>query len=230
MNERDPDQLTIPPDGRPPAAQPKWRRDFPIDAPEDQYVARREFTKFLVLTSFAFVAGQFWILAKSLLGARSGFPASPVARLDELPVGGFRQFDYPGPGQPKLLVRIGDREVVAFDQRCTHLSCPVLPQVERGRFHCPCHNGNFDLATGRPLSGPPRRFLGLGFLANDGSLLGKVVQADTGTQGERGGNSDGAEPADEHQRDQEQLQTGRQARGDAGGQSHGGEGRGGLEQ
>ena len=74
-----------------------------------------------------------------------------------MPVGGFLQFDYPGPGQPKLLVRIGEREVVAFDQRCTHLSCPVLPQVERGRFHCPCHEGNFDLATGRPLSGPPRR-------------------------------------------------------------------------
>lgn len=157
MSVHDPEELTIPPDGRPLAEQPKWRRDFPIDVPQDQYVARREFTKFLVLTSFAFVVGQLWILARSLLGSRSGFPKTPVAQLDEVPLGGFLQFDYPGTGAPKLLVRIGDREVVAYDPRCTHLSCPVLPQVERGRLHCPCHNGNFDLASGRPLSGPPRR-------------------------------------------------------------------------
>lgn len=157
MTVRDPEELTLPPDGRPAAEQPKWRRDFPIDVPQDQYVARREFTKFLALTSFAFVAGQAWILAKSLLGGRPSFPAMSIVRLSELPIGGSLQFDYPGTGEPRLLVRTGERELVAYDQRCTHLSCPVLPQVERGRLHCPCHNGNFDLATGRPLSGPPRR-------------------------------------------------------------------------
>ena len=26
-----------------------------------------------------------------------------------------------------------------------------------GRLHCPCHNGWFDLATGRPVAGPPQR-------------------------------------------------------------------------
>ena len=157
MSARDPDELTIPPDGRPASEQPKWRRDFPIDVPQDQFVARREFTKFLVLTSFAFVAGQAWILAKSWIGRRPTHPELAIGRLDDLPIGGFRQFDYPGPGQPKLLVRLGESEVVAFDQRCTHLSCPVLPQVDRGRFHCPCHEGHFALAPGRPLSGPPRR-------------------------------------------------------------------------
>lgn len=157
MSRRDPDEMTIAPDGRPLAEQPKWRRDFPIDVPEDHYVARREFTKFLALTSFAFVVGQAWILAKSLLGRRRALRARRVARLGDLPVGGSLQFDYPGPGLPKLLVRLGRRELVAFDARCTHLSCPVIPQVERGRFHCPCHQGSFDLASGRPLSGPPRR-------------------------------------------------------------------------
>lgn len=157
MRRRDPEQLTIPPDGRPLAEQPKWRQDFPIDVPQDQYVARREFTKFLVLTSFAFVTGQAWILAKSRIDGVPEQPGTPVARLDELAVGGFLQFDYPGPGEPKLLVRLGEHEFVAYDQRCTHLSCPVLPQVGLGRLHCPCHNGNFDLASGRVLSGPPRR-------------------------------------------------------------------------
>jgi Rieske Fe-S protein len=157
VTRRDPDELTIAPDGRPLAEQPRWRQDFPIDTPQDQYVARREFTKFLVLTSGAFAAGQGWILAKSALDAPARFPAMEIARLGDLPVGASLQFDYPEPGEPKLLVRLGESELVAYDARCTHLSCPVIPQVEQGRFHCPCHEGVFDLATGRPLAGPPRR-------------------------------------------------------------------------
>jgi Rieske Fe-S protein len=157
VSRRDPDELTIAPDGRPMAEQPLWRKDFPIDVPQDQYVARREFTKFLALTSVAFAAGQAWILGKSWGRRRGAFPQAEIARIGDLAIGGTQQFEYPGPGQPKLLVRLGEREFVAFDQRCTHLSCPVVPQFDRGRLHCPCHNGNFDLATGRPLSGPPRR-------------------------------------------------------------------------
>jgi Rieske Fe-S protein len=156
VTERDPDDLTLAPDGRPLSEQPQWRQDFPIDQPQDQYVARREFTKFLVLTSFAFVAGQAWILAKCLFRRRRAFPEVRVARLSDLPVGGFLRFDYPGPGEPKLLVRLPEGTLAAFDQRCTHLSCPVLPEVAVGRFHCPCHKGDFDL-EGRPVSGPPRR-------------------------------------------------------------------------
>ena len=41
--------------------QPQWRQDFPIDWPQDHYVARRDFAKFLVLTSVAFAVGQLWI-------------------------------------------------------------------------------------------------------------------------------------------------------------------------
>ena len=154
---RDSDEITIAPDGRPLPEQPKWRRDFPIDMPEDQYVARREFTKFLALTSFAFVAGQVSILVKTLLAQRQAFPVREIAVLTDLPVGGALQFEYPRPGESRILVRLGERELVAFDSRCTHLSCPVIPQVDRRRFHCPCHEGIFDLETGRPLAGPPRR-------------------------------------------------------------------------
>src|SRR5688572_3696333 len=57
-----PDQVTLPPDGQPEAAQPRWRQDFPIDWPEDEYVSRRDFVKFMGLVSLSFVAGQFWIL------------------------------------------------------------------------------------------------------------------------------------------------------------------------
>ena len=68
-----------------------------------------------------------------------------------------RAFAYPGEHDICLLVRTREESFVAFDQRCTHLSCAVVPEVERSRFYCPCHNGSFDLETGRPLAGPPRR-------------------------------------------------------------------------
>jgi Rieske Fe-S protein len=35
--------------------------------------------------------------------------------------------------------------------------CAVRPEMDRDRLHCPCHAGYFDLATGRPIAGPPRR-------------------------------------------------------------------------
>jgi nitrite reductase/ring-hydroxylating ferredoxin subunit len=157
MSSRLPDELTVAPDGRPLAEQPRWRQDFPIDVPRDQYVARREFVKFLVLTSAAFTVGQLWILGRGLLRRRPKLPALEIAKLDAIPVGGSLGFDYPHAGEPKLLVRLSESELVAYDARCTHLSCPVIPQPDRGRFFCPCHSGVFDLKSGRPLAGPPRR-------------------------------------------------------------------------
>jgi Rieske Fe-S protein len=55
------------------------------------------------------------------------------------------------------LVRARDGSLVAYSQKCTHLSCAVIPHVEKGVLHCPCHEGYFDLATGRNIAGPPPR-------------------------------------------------------------------------
>lgn len=148
---------TTPPDGRPVDEQPRWRRDFPIDWPEDEYISRKDLVKFIVLTSFAFVVGQFWIVVKSLTDRPAAFRGTRIAGVDDLAVGGAMTFQYPAGSTPRLLVRTGEQEFVAYDQQCTHLLCPVVPAVESGRLHCPCHNGWFDLETGRALSGPPRR-------------------------------------------------------------------------
>lgn len=154
----DPDQLSIPPDGRPLEAAPKWRRDFPIDIPRDEYVARRDFAKFMVLTSFAFAVGQVWIVAQNFFRRRAGAPPiRAIARVTDIPVGGSRIFTYPGDEDHAVLIRLAEDRFVAYDQQCTHLLCPVIAQPEAGRLHCPCHNGNFDLETGRVLSGPPER-------------------------------------------------------------------------
>ena len=65
-------------------------------------------------------------------------------------------FHYPDHRSPCLLVRLNGTEAVAFSQKCTHLACPVIPEVEQNRFHCPCHHGAFDIRTGEPTAGPPR--------------------------------------------------------------------------
>jgi Rieske Fe-S protein len=150
--------LTIPPDGRPLALQPQWRKDFAIDWPEDHLVARRDFAKFLVLTSGAFAVGQGWIAAQQLLGRdRPPPPRARVASLRELPRGSAMTFDFPGEHDPCLLVHTADGELLAYSQKCTHLSCAVVPKLEEGVLHCPCHEGIFDLRTGRNLAGPPPR-------------------------------------------------------------------------
>jgi Rieske Fe-S protein len=154
----DREQITTAPDFSPAEAQPAWRQDFPIDWPQDLYVERRDFLKFLVLTSAAFTAGQAWIAAQNWYRRRSGQPPMVrVAALDDVPVGGTVAFTYPDEQERCLLVRLTVDEFVAFNQTCTHLSCAVIPRPAERSFFCPCHEGHFDLATGVPIAGPPRR-------------------------------------------------------------------------
>src|SRR5690606_31983056 len=114
-----------------------WRQDFPIDWPEDEYVSRRDLVKFMLLTSGAFVAGQAWLVVKKLLDRRAPLPddATQVATVAELPVGGAKTFTYPEGSTPRLLVRTGEDAFVAYDQQCTHLLCPVVPEFEMGKIH-----------------------------------------------------------------------------------------------
>jgi nitrite reductase/ring-hydroxylating ferredoxin subunit len=152
------EQITTPPDGKAMDQQPEWRRDFPIDTPQDNYVARRDFTKFLVLTSGAFAVGQVWIAGKTMMSRGEGKAAArKVGVLSQVPVGGAMTFDYPAEHDACILLRTGEREVLAYSQKCTHLSCAVVPDRERNCLHCPCHEGNFEISTGRPISGPPQR-------------------------------------------------------------------------
>ena len=154
----DREQITIAPDFTPPDLQPAWRQDFPIDWPQDLYVERRDFMKFMVLTSAAFTVGQLWIAAQNWYRRRSGQPPMQrIASVDEIPVGGAIGFTYPNQQEPCLLVRLSTTEFVAFVQKCTHLSCAVIPRPEEGIFYCPCHEGRFDLRSGFPIGGPPRR-------------------------------------------------------------------------
>jgi Rieske Fe-S protein len=152
------EQITIAPDSAPADSQPAWRQDFPIDWPQDLYVERRDFMRFMVLTSAAFTVGQLWIVGQNWYRKRSGQP--PIQRItsvDDVAIGGAVSFRYPDEHEPCLLVRLTVSEFVAFNQKCTHLSCAVIPRPADGSFFCPCHEGRFDLRTGQPTAGPPRR-------------------------------------------------------------------------
>jgi Rieske Fe-S protein len=154
----DPEQITIAPDGRPADQQPAWRNDFPIDWPQDHYVERREFMKFMVLTSLAFAVGQLSIAAQNWWRRRRGMPEMVrVASLADVPIGTATTFAYPRSQDDCLMVRTAADTVVAYGQKCTHLACAVRPMIDRQMIHCPCHEGYFDLHTGRPIAGPPRR-------------------------------------------------------------------------
>lgn len=167
---------TIAPDGQPAATQPAWRHDFPIDWPQDVYVERRAFLRFLVLTSGAFTAGQTWIAGENWYRRRRGRPpATRIAAVDEVPVGGSLAFAYPEAHEPCLLVRIAATTFVAFNQKCTHLSCAVIPRPADDCLVCPCHDGRFDLRTGVPTAGPPRRPLTRIVLEQRGDALFAVA-------------------------------------------------------
>lgn len=155
---RDDTEISTAPDGAPLATQPQWRKDFPIDWPVDQFVARRDFAKFLVLTSGAFVAGQAWIAVQDLMRKRRAAPPRVrIAATSDVAAGDSLVFTYPTEHDRCLLIRSEDGTLLAYSQSCTHLSCAVVPRVKEGVLHCPCHEGYFDLMTGRNIAGPPPR-------------------------------------------------------------------------
>ena len=121
------EQITIAPDFAPAEAQPAWRQDFPIDWPQDLYVERRDFMKFMVLTSAAFTVGQIWIGVQNWWRTRSGEALiQRIASIDDLAVGGAVVFNYPDEHEPCLLVRLTTERVRGFQPE-------VYPSVLRGR-------------------------------------------------------------------------------------------------
>jgi len=136
---------------------PLWREEISIFSADEKYVNRRQFAKFLVLTSAGMFVGNLWILVKSWLTKTPVYPLRSIAKLGEIPVGGSKLFNYPTAADPCILVRTGETELAAFSQKCTHLSCAVYYKHEGNRFECPCHEGYFAAQDGRVLQGPPQR-------------------------------------------------------------------------
>jgi Rieske Fe-S protein len=142
---------------RRPSSEPLWRDEFSIFTADERYVNRRQFAKFLVLTSLGMLVGNLWILLRSWFSKSSQYTAVTVAGVDEVPVGGVKLFQYPSAGEQCIAVRMETGEYAAYSQKCTHLSCAVFYSSEKNRLECPCHNGAFSIHDGSVLQGPPQR-------------------------------------------------------------------------
>jgi len=163
--------------------QPLWRKQFPIDTAEDASRTRRELITGLAVAGGVMACGQAalnGLVATTEAGTefQSLTPLVLDRKLSDLNEGEALLFHYPDHKSPCLLVKFADDDFVAFSQKCTHLACPVIPDVAAHQFRCPCHHGVFDLRSGEPLAGPPRTALPRVqvLLANDGTLTATGVE------------------------------------------------------
>ncbi len=140
-------------------APARHSQDFPINWEDEHQVTRRTFVSFLLLLSTTFLASTGLIGLLNWLQRQQEPELAPlrIAQLQDIPVGGVKLFHYPTTNDPCLLIRTSAERLIAYSQKCTHLSCPVLYQAAEQQFYCPCHAGRFAVEDGRPLSGPPKR-------------------------------------------------------------------------
>jgi len=151
--------------------EPLWKEEFSVHAGDERYVSRRQFAKFLVLTSLGMFVGNLWILVKSLFQRASAYPRQAIALVSDLAVGDVRTFSYPSAEDHCILIRTAADRFVAYSQKCTHLSCAVYYSHPEKALVCPCHKGYFSADDGSVLQGPPPRALPRIVLERSGEQL-----------------------------------------------------------
>jgi len=141
------------------SATASYQAEFPYECDDEAQVTRREFCNFLFLTSGALFLGSAAFAGKSIYESRSAKQYSPVKidGAEALAPGKSLNFTYPSANDTAILIRAADGQYYAYEQKCTHLTCPVYFAIERDRLECPCHEGGFDVHTGNVLYGPPPR-------------------------------------------------------------------------
>ncbi len=133
--------------------------DFPYERDEEAQVMRREFCKFLAVTSTALFVSAGGFATKAMYDSQfiEEFPQTMIGDAARLKPGESLNFRYPTESDSAILVRARDGEYFAYGQKCTHLACPVYFAKENQRLECPCHEAGFDMRTGNVLYGPPPR-------------------------------------------------------------------------
>ena len=157
--------------------KPLWRDEFSIDSATDSYVTRRQFSKFLILTSLGMFVGNLWILLRSWFRPQTAFAEMTIGSVADMAVGDVKLFTYPSTQDPCILIRTSTDQFAAFSQKCTHLSCAVYYSKDSDQLECPCHEGYFSAKDGSVLQGPPPRSLPAIRLRREGdSMIATGVQ------------------------------------------------------
>lgn len=141
------------------SASESYQAEFPYELEREFQVTRREFCNFLFLTSSALFLGSAATGAKLLMRstAEPALVPQKISGAGDLQPGASINFAFPSENDSAILVRAANGNYYAFDQKCTHLTCPVYYSRENDRLECPCHEGGFDVHTGDVLYGPPPR-------------------------------------------------------------------------
>jgi len=139
-----------------------FQAEFPYERDEESQVTRREFCNFLFLTSSALFLGSAGFAGKLAYEStfEPNFAPLKIEGAEVLQPGSALNFRYPEEKDTAILIRAADGQFYAFEQKCTHLTCPVYYSKSNDRLECPCHEGGFDVHTGNVLYGPPPRPLG----------------------------------------------------------------------
>jgi arsenite oxidase small subunit len=132
-----------------------------IDRNNERKLDRRGFMKTLVGAAGVFAVSSIpWgtMAANELEGLRDKeYPKQKITDLKSIAIGDAVDFAYPGEHDSAILIRISESKCVAYQNACTHLRCPVFWDKNEKEMICPCHHGKFDVQTGAPIAGPPRR-------------------------------------------------------------------------
>ena len=163
--------------------EPLWKEEFSVHTAHERYVSRRQFAKFLVLTSLGMFVGNIWILIKSFFQRASAYPRQAIALASDLAIGEVKAFSYPSADDRCILIRRAADHFVAYSQKCTHLSCAVYYSHPENALVCPCHKGYFSADDGSVLQGPPPRPLPSIVLAQ--SEQGRIIAIGVNENAER---------------------------------------------
>jgi nitrite reductase/ring-hydroxylating ferredoxin subunit len=155
----------------------RWRAEFPYHWDADDLVSRRELLQFSVFASGALFVSTAVLAVLGIVKRLGGTETQAIARAADVPEGSAVYFNYPSVEDQAMLLHLPGGQFVAYEQKCTHLSCSVYYQPDRSRLYCPCHEGVFDLATGVPVAGPPQRRLEQIQLRQEGDMLYAVGHA-----------------------------------------------------
>jgi arsenite oxidase small subunit len=127
----------------------------------ERQLDRRGFMKTVAGAAGVFaVASLPWgaLAAKELMGlSDKEYPQQKIVDVQDIAVGESVKFNFPSDHDSAVLIRLSETKFVAYQNACTHLRCPVYWIKEEQEMICPCHHGKFDVNTGAPIAGPPRR-------------------------------------------------------------------------
>lgn len=133
------------------------------------HLSRNEFVKVTVGvlgTIMAAVIGlpAIGYLLSPALKIRSSDAWIPAGPLENYPVGIPTLFSFTRTkinGWEKTVTSYGayvyrqsEKELIVYSNICTHLSCRVTWLDPEQYYHCPCHDGRFDI-NGKVIAGPP---------------------------------------------------------------------------